>query len=100
MSSCFWFYLFLPEVWLTDNIVLFAGVEHCNSVLLYNLQIIFHYILLQDIEDSFRCYTIDLCWLSTPYMLVCICEPQTPNLSPHFLVTMFVFCVCESVSVL
>ena len=43
--------------------------------------ILFHYDLLQDIEYSSLCYTVGHCCLSVLYILVCICLPQTPNLS-------------------
>ena len=41
-----------------------------------------HYSLLQDIEYSSLCYTVGPCWLSVLYILVCICQYQTPSLPP------------------
>ena len=32
-------------------------------------------------EQSSLCYTIGPCWLSILYIVVCICQSQTPNLS-------------------
>ena len=43
----------------------------------------FHDRLLQDIEYSSLCCTVGPCWLSILYIVVCICESQTPNLSLH-----------------
>ena len=44
-------------------------------------QILFHYRLLQDIEYSSLCYTVGPSSLSILYIVVCIYQPQTPNLS-------------------
>ena len=49
-------------------------------IYIYFFQILFHYRLLQDIEYSFLCYTVDLCWLSILYIVVYICSSQAPNL--------------------
>ena len=38
--------------------------------------ILFHYDLLQDIEYTSMCYTIELCHLSILYIIVCICQSQ------------------------
>ena len=44
-------------------------------------QIILHYRLLKYIEYSSLCYTAGPCCISFLYKLICICQPQTPNLS-------------------
>ena len=36
-------------------------------------QITFPYRLLQNIEYGSLCYTVDACWLSILYIVVCIC---------------------------
>ena len=43
--------------------------------------ILFYYSLLQDIEYSSLCYTIGPHCLSILYIMVCICESQTPKAS-------------------
>ena len=46
--------------------------------------ILFHYGLSLDIGYSPLCYTVGPCCLCILYVMVCICQPQTPNLSfPH-----------------
>ena len=42
--------------------------------LYFLFQIIFHYRLLQDIEQSSLCYTVGLHCLSVLYTIVCICD--------------------------
>ena len=95
--------------------MLVSGIQQSDSVI-YNIyicihiqisvciQILFRYKLVQDVEYSFLCYILSSCCLPFLYMLVHICKPQTPNLSfsPLLspLVTMFIFYVCESVSIL
>jgi len=66
--------------------MLVSDVQHRDSVYIYiyiyiHFQILFLYKLLQNIEYSSLCYTIDPCWLSTLYILVCIYESQPPSLS-------------------
>ena len=46
------------------------------------LQTPFHYRLLQGIEYSSPCYPVGSCCLSILYTVACICQSQTPNLSP------------------
>ena len=36
------------------------------------ISILFHYSLLQDIEYGFLCYTVNPCYLSVLYIVVCI----------------------------
>ena len=60
----------------------------------------FHYSLLQDIESCTLCYTVNPCLF---YIWQCICKSEPPSLSlPSFPIgnCKFVFCVCESISVL
>ena len=42
-------------------------------IYLFLFQILFHYRLLQDIEYSSLCYTVNSCCLSILYVVVCIC---------------------------
>ena len=86
--------------------MLVSGIQHRDSVYIYvYFQILLLYKLLQNIEYSSLSHTIVLCWLPTLYMCiyVCIYESQPPNLS-FFplspLVTINVFYVCESISLL
>ena len=46
-------------------------------------QILFPFMLLQNIEQSSLCCTIGHCWLSVLNIAVCTCPPQTPSLSLH-----------------
>ena len=64
----------------------------------------FPYRLLQNIEYTSLCYTVGPCCLPILYIVVCICQSQSPNLSlpPPFFPFgnhQFVFYVCESLSV-
>ena len=69
--------------------MLVSGVQQSDSVIHTFIhtyisvlcQILFHYRLLQDIEYSSLCYTVGPFYLSTLYIVVCICQSQTPNLS-------------------
>ena len=57
------------------------------------------YSLLQSIEDSFLCYTVNPCCLFILYMVVWICKSPTHKASlPCFPFSnrKFVFCVCGS----
>ena len=65
--------------------------------------ILLHYSLLQHIEYSSLCYTVNPCCLPNLYIVVYICQSQPSNLSLaffHFGKHKFVFYVCESISVL
>ena len=94
---------------LLTNVVLVSGVQQSDSyiyVCMYThilFQVIFHYTLLQDIEYSSLCYTMGPYWLSSLYIVVCICYSETSILSlpPSPLVTvsllsmsvcLFLFC--------
>ena len=61
-------------------------------------QIFFHYRLLQDIEYSSLCYTVNLFCLSILYIVACICKSHTPNLSlplsPLVIKILFSMSVC------
>ena len=60
--------------------MLFSGVQQGDSVIhtvfsytyiyIYFFQILFPYMLLQNIEYSSLCYTVGPCWLSILYLLV------------------------------
>ena len=60
----------------------------------------FPYRSLQNIEYSSLCCTVGPCWLSILYIVVCICESQTPDLSllpfPHNQVTLDNQCFHQS----
>ena len=58
-------------------------------------QILFPYRLLQNIECSSLCYIVGPCWLFILYIVVCICQFQTPNLllPPLPLVTLKLFSI-------
>ena len=91
-----------------NNVVLVSGIQESDSVTHIHVsilfQILFPFSLLQNIEQSFLCYTVGPCWLFILNIAVCICQSQTPNYpsSPPFPPGnhKFVFYVCESVSVL
>ena len=74
------FYLLsFNEVQLIYKVVLVSGVQQSDSVIHSHVhththilfQILFHYRLLQDIEDSSLCYTVGPCLFYIQY--VCIC---------------------------
>ena len=71
-------------------------------VCIFFFYILFHYRLLQDTGYNSLCYTVGPCWLSIFYIVVCICQSQTPNLSlsPPPLVTINLLSMSESISVL
>ena len=61
--------------------MLVSGIQQSDSVIYvytYSFSIIFPYRLLQNIEYSSLCYTVDPCWLSILYIVVCICKQQGP----------------------
>ena len=51
----------------------------------------FHYGLLQHIEHSSLCYTAGPCCLSILYIIVCICQSETPNPSLHHPPSSYIF---------
>ena len=57
------------------NVVLVLGVQHSDSVIhiFIGFQILFLNRLLQNIEWSFLCYIIGLCWISALHIIVCVC---------------------------
>ena len=87
--------------------VLVSGVQQRDSVVHIHVsilfQILFPFRLLQNIEQNSLCYAVGPYWLSILYIVVCICQSQTPTLSrPHLspLVTLSLFSKpVESVSV-
>ena len=54
---------------------LISGIQHSDSVTRVHsfilFQILFSYRLSQNVEWSFRCYTVGPCWLSILYIVVC-----------------------------
>jgi len=75
------FLLFLLKYsWFTICVI--SGV--CSKMIqiyIFFFNILFHYRLLQDIEYRSLCYRVGLCWLPILYIVVCVFQPQTPNLS-------------------
>ena len=73
----FFFPLFLPffliEVQLIYSIVLLSSIQQSDSYIYILFQIVFHYRLLQDIEYSSLCYTVNPCCLPLLYIVVYIC---------------------------
>jgi len=71
----------------------------CYTHTHFLFQILFHYRLLHDTEYSSLHHTVGPCWLSISYIVVWICQSQTPSLPlPPFPLGKFVICVCESIS--
>ena len=82
--------------WATQEAHIYVYIHKFSNIL-------FHYKFLQDTECSFLCRTVGSCWLSILYIIVCIFQSQTPDLSLcplPFGNHKFAFCVCESTSVL
>ena len=101
--SIFWNLCFILEYsWLT--MLLVSGVQWSDSVIHTHtsilFQILFPFMLFWNIS---LCCTVSPCWLSVLNIVVCICQSQTPNLSPSppFLFDnhQVFFYVCESVSI-
>ena len=59
------FFFFLIEVWLIYKVVLVSGVIQLH---VYILQIIFPYMLSQNIKHSSLCHTVGPCWLYISYI--------------------------------
>ena len=56
--------------------MLVSSVQQNDSVIYmytFLFNILFHYALLQDIENSSLCYTVGLCCSSSLYIVVCVC---------------------------
>ena len=65
------------EVELIYNVLISAVSKVIQLYILFH--VLFHYSLSQDIEYSFLCCLVGPCCLSILYIIVCICESQTPN---------------------
>ena len=63
--------------------MLVSAVQQKDSVTYVSIlfQILFPFRLLQDIEQSSRCYTVGPCCLSILNIVMCTCQSQIPNLS-------------------
>ena len=105
------FYLFKKffiGVYLIYNVVLVSGVQQSESVIHIHistfLKILFPYRSLWSIEKSSLCYTVGPYELSVFYIVVFMCQSQSPNLSLPATVPpgnhKFVFYICDSISVL
>ena len=70
---------------MINNVVLVSGVQQSDSVIHIHVSLLFQILftcrLLQNIEQSSLCYTVDPCWLSILNIVVCVCQSQTPSLS-------------------
>ena len=59
-----------------NNVVLVSGIQESDSVTHIHVsilfQILFPFSLLQNIEQSFLCYTVGPCWLFILNIAVCI----------------------------
>ena len=86
MSLLFIYLCFIEVESIT--ILLVSSVQQRDLVYMYVyiffFSISFHYSLLQDIECSSPCYTVNPCWISILYMIVCIHWSHTLNLSFPF----------------
>ena len=72
-------------IWLIHNVVLVTGVQKSTSIIYIHIstlfQILFLHRPLQSIEQSSLCYTVGPHQLSILYIIVCICQSQSLNLS-------------------
>ena len=93
-------------VWLIYNVVLVSAVQQSESVIHIHISTLFQILFpsrsLQSIEQSSLCYTVGSYWLSILHIVVCLCQSQSPSLSPSFPPGnhKFVFYICNSISVL
>ena len=76
---------------INNAVLVSALVQQSDSVIHVSIlfQILFPVRLLQNIEQSSLCYTVDPCWLSVLNIAVCTCQSQTANLAlrdSHFLI--------------
>ena len=95
-------------VQLIYNVVLVSGVQQSESVMHIHIPTLFEILFpcrsLQSIEQCSLCYTVGPYQLFILYLVVCICQSQSPNLSLPPLyplvaisllftsVTLFLFC--------
>ena len=101
-----YFKKFFVGVQLIFDVVLVSAVQQSESVIHTYIstlfQILFPYRPLQSIEQSSLCYTVGPYQLSILYLVVCICQSQSPNLSLPPLPPSnhkCVFYICDSTSV-
>ena len=85
-KECFLIFKFIfIGVQLIYNVVLVSAVQQSESVIHMHIstlfQILFPYRSLESIEQSFLCYTVGPYLLSILYIIVCICQSRSPNLS-------------------
>ena len=102
LKKIFFFLIFLG-VQLIYNVVLVSAVQQSESVIHIStlFQILFPYRLLQSIEQSSLCYTVGPYQLSILYIVVCMCQSQSSNLSyPPPGNHKFIFYICNSIFVL
>ena len=76
-----------------NNVVLVSDIQQSDSVILMHVSILFQTLFsfrcYKNIEQSFLCSTVGLCWLSILNTAVCTRQCQTPKLSllptlPHW----------------
>ena len=92
--------------WWINNFVIVSGGQQRDSAILYPFspKLTFHpgcHITLSTVPCAL--YTVDPCWLSTLIIVVCMCQSQTPYLSPSSFPLdnhKFLLQGCKSVSVL
>ena len=75
-------------VQLIYNVVLVSGVQQSNSLIHIHIFILFKILfscrLSQNTEQSFLCSTVGHYQLSILYIVLCICQSQSPSLSLPF----------------
>ena len=92
-------------VQLIYNVLLVSTIQQSESIIHIStlFQILFPNRLLQSTEQSYLCYTVGSYQLSILYIVVCICQHQSPDLSLHLFPLgsqMLVFYIHDSISVL
>ena len=76
--------VYFTELQLIYNVVSVSSIQQRLSVThihISTFQILFLYRPLQSIEQNSLCYTVGPYYLSILYMVVCICQSQSLNLS-------------------
>ena len=77
--------LIFIRVKLIYNVMLVSAVHQSESVIRIHIftlfQILFPYRSLHSNQQSSLCYTVGSYWLPILYIVVCICQSQSPNLS-------------------